>query len=143
MPPKVVFALAEWLLRQGWAGMALGVVLAAHCVLRTGELLALGFGQLSWADDCRSAIVSLGITKGGAHRGAAESVKIELDWLALALRAWALRPLLLAEERRHGALAQHRRPWACYAPRAVGAARHRADIHQRRVGGPREDATPA
>ncbi len=30
MPPKVVFALAEWLLRQGRQGMAIGIVLAAH-----------------------------------------------------------------------------------------------------------------
>ena len=90
MPPKVVFALAEWLLRKGWTGMAVGIVVAAHCFLRTGELLGLAFGQLAWADDCRSAIVSLGITKGGARRGAAESVQIELAWLSLALRAWAL-----------------------------------------------------
>ena len=89
MPPKVVFAVAEYLLRQGWTGVALGVILAAHCILRTGELLSLGFGQLSWADDFCSAIVSLGITKGGARRGAAESVTLELDWLALALQAWA------------------------------------------------------
>ena len=70
--------------------MALGIVLAAHCFLRTGELLSLDFGQLSWAENCRSAIVSLGITKGGARRGAAESVTLDLEWLALALRAWAL-----------------------------------------------------
>ena len=90
MPLRVMFALAEWFLRQRRTGMALGVVLAMHCFLRTGELLSLAFGQLSWAEDCRSAIVSLGITKGGARRGAAESVTLELDWLVLALRAWAL-----------------------------------------------------
>ena len=89
MPPKVVFALAEWLLRLGQTGMGLGIVLAAHCFLRTGELLSLGFGALSWADDFRSVIVSLGITKGGARRGAAESVKVELGWLGVALQAWA------------------------------------------------------
>ena len=89
MPPKIVFALAEWLLRQGRTGMSLGVVLAAHGILRTGELLGLGFAELSWAEDFRSAIVSLGVTKGGARRGAAESVSVELAWLSLALRAWA------------------------------------------------------
>ena len=90
MPVRVVLALAEWLLRRRHTGMALDVVLATHCFLRTGELLGLEFGQLTWAEDSRSAIVSLGITKGGARRGAAESVTLELDWLALALRAWAL-----------------------------------------------------
>ncbi len=49
----------------------------------------MGFGQLSWANDCKSVIVSLGITNGGARRGAAESVSVELDWLVVALKAWA------------------------------------------------------
>ena len=79
MPPKAVFALAEWLLRQGRTGMSLGVGLAAH---ETVELLDLGFAELSWAESFRSAIVSLGVTKGGARRGAAESVSVELAWLS-------------------------------------------------------------
>ena len=158
MPPKVVFALAEWLLRLGQTGMGLGIVLAAHCFLRTGELLSLGFGALSWADDFRSVIVSLGITKGGARRGAAESVKVELGWLGVALQAWAqsipawsargqrapaqvsralrcrlsrhplrglgLRTLLAEARRRNRNVAPHRRPRACHAARALGAARH-------------------
>ena len=92
MPPKIVFALAEWLLRQGRTE-SLGVILAAHDIPRTGEMLVLGFAELSWAEDFRSAIVSLNVTKGGARRGAAESVSVELAWLSLALRAWARRNL--------------------------------------------------
>ena len=57
---------------------------------RTGELRPLGFGQLSWAGHCRSAIVSPGIAEYGARQRAAESDTLDRDWLALALRAWAL-----------------------------------------------------
>ncbi len=51
----------------GSAVMALGIVLAVHSMLRTGELLSLGFGQLSWANDCRSAIVSFEVRMHGAR----------------------------------------------------------------------------
>ncbi len=52
---EVVFALAGWCLWHGRQGMVLGTVLAAHGLLRTGDLLAMVFGQLSWVGDgCRA-----------------------------------------------------------------------------------------
>ena len=87
MPPKVLFALSEWGITQGLPGFALGLVLAFHCLLRTSEMVSLTFGQISWADDFRSAVIDLGWTKGGKRRGAAESVTVDIPWLAVALQA--------------------------------------------------------
>jgi len=90
LPVRPLLALAEWLIRASYIGMALGILVAAHCVLRTGELVHLAFGQIVWAEDCASAVLNLGVTKGGARRGACESASVELPWLAAALKAWAL-----------------------------------------------------
>ena len=67
--------------------MALGILLAGHCLLRTAELVNLTWSQFDWSADRRSAVISLGITKGGARRGAAEAVTIDLPWLSTAMRA--------------------------------------------------------
>jgi len=64
LPVRPLLALAEWLIRAGHIGMALGILVAAHCVLRTGELVRLAFGQIVWAEDYASAILNLGVTKG-------------------------------------------------------------------------------
>ena len=91
LPAAAVFAIAEWCLRQGHHGMALGMIVAAHCLLRTGEMLKLTFGQITWAEDYSSVVISLGTTKSGARRGAAESCQVELPWLAAAMKAMQLR----------------------------------------------------
>ena len=71
LPTAAIFAIAEWFLRQGHHGLALGVLVAAHCLLRTGEMLKLTFGQMTWAEDYSSVVISLGATKSGTRRGAA------------------------------------------------------------------------
>ena len=87
LPRELFFAMAELFAQQRLPGLAVGLLVGGHCVLRTTELLTLTFSQIEVAADCQSAVVSLGITKGGARRGASESVTIDLPWLATAVKA--------------------------------------------------------
>ena len=90
LPRDVFFAMAEHFTRLALPGVALAVLVGGHCVLRTTELATLTFSQIEFAGDYTSAVVSLGVTKGGARRGASESVTIELPWLAAAVKAASL-----------------------------------------------------
>lgn len=90
LPREMFFGIAEHLVRAGHPGMALGVLVGGHCVLRTTELVTLTFAQIEFAADASSAIISLGLTKSGARRGASESVGVDLPWLAAALKAASL-----------------------------------------------------
>ena len=81
------FAIAEWAVRTHQPALGLGVLLGGHCVLRTSELTTLTWSQFSWNDNFEECHISLGLTKSGARRGAAESVTITLPWLAVAVKA--------------------------------------------------------
>jgi len=87
LPPLLLFAMAEFCCRQGNPTMAVCIVLAAHCILRTGEVLAIKVADVSFSPLCRDAIISLGETKGGQRRGVKESASVKLPWLVLLLKA--------------------------------------------------------
>ncbi len=71
---NVVLALSGKALRDGDATLSVGLLVAFEGMLRTGELFNLTCKDCVVADDHCSVILSLGLTKGGARRGAAESV---------------------------------------------------------------------
>jgi integrase len=78
LPRDAFLALAQTLTQAGHADVGLGVVLAGHCLLRTGELLNLTWGDIELDSTLVRGSLNLGITKSGARRGVAESVSITL-----------------------------------------------------------------
>ena len=87
LPPRHCLALAGWCLQAGYPEMAVGIVLAFHCVLRTGELLALSTRDVSINLSELSAVLDLGFTKSGVRKGVRESITVEQPWLVKALQA--------------------------------------------------------
>jgi hypothetical protein len=69
-----VLALVGKALRDGDAALSVGLLVAFEGMLRTGEMFNLICKDCFVADDNSSVIPSLGLTKGGSRRGAAESV---------------------------------------------------------------------
>jgi len=87
LPVVALFAMAEHLCSQGEPAMATLVLVGAHCLLRTGEIIGLRAGSIQFSADGTDAIIDLGDTKGGRRRGAKESVQVQLPWLVALLRA--------------------------------------------------------
>jgi integrase len=85
LPRDAFFALAQALTETGHPDVGLGVVLAGHCLLRTGELLNLTWGDVELDATLVRGALNLGITKSGARRGVAESVSITQPWLVAML----------------------------------------------------------
>ena len=65
--------------------MTLSLLLGFYSMLRTEELLAVVPNHLSIHDNQKSALLSLGLTKGGKRQGAAESVTISVIEVAAAM----------------------------------------------------------
>ena len=89
----VVLAVAALALDVGHPRSALGILLAFHCFLRTGELLALRRQDFTIARTGASAVLNLRLTKGGVQRNQHEVVTVDDPFLA----RWAgdlLAPLL-------------------------------------------------
>jgi integrase len=81
LPRASFFALAQALTNAGHQDVGLGVVLAGHCLLRTGELLNLAWKDVELDGSLLRGALNLGITKSGARRGIAESVSVTQPWL--------------------------------------------------------------
>jgi hypothetical protein len=85
LPRGSFFALAQAHTAAGHRDVGLGVVLAGHCLLGTGELLNLTWGDIELDATLHRGALNLGITKSGARRGIAESVGITQPWLVAML----------------------------------------------------------
>ena len=75
--PAHVAALVGYFLRQGLSNLALGIAIAFHLFLRTGELVNIRAKDALIDPRCRSAVINLGFTKGGKRRGLQESVILD------------------------------------------------------------------
>jgi len=73
---RVLLAMVARAVVHGWIGVAAGLAMAFHCLLRTGELTGACFSDLVLADDCSGGVLHLGETKGGKRRGEEEKVTI-------------------------------------------------------------------
>jgi len=68
--------MAESLCADGLPVVATLVLVGAHCLLRTGEVIGLRAGSIQFSDDGEDAVIDLGDTKGGRRRGAKEGVQV-------------------------------------------------------------------
>ena len=81
-----LLAMAAWCLAHHHTAMAVGLLLAYHCLLRTGELLDIIFTDFTFAADSSRAVLQLGYTKGGQRRGEKESIILDDGKLVKAIR---------------------------------------------------------
>ena len=68
--------------------MALSLLLAFYGMLRTGEVLAIRNKDVLVDRKTHTAVISLGLTKGGKRAGAAESVTVSLYDISRRLLQW-------------------------------------------------------
>ena len=61
--------------------MATLLLLGAHCLLRTGELIQITANLVKFDNAWDTAVISLGATKSGKRAGVIESVQVRLPWL--------------------------------------------------------------
>ena len=97
LPVVCLLACAEVAFRQADPTLASLLLLGAHCLLRTGELVQISAGMVKFARAFGTAVISLGAMKSGKRAGVIESVQVKLPWLvkllAAALKANALATL--------------------------------------------------
>lgn len=87
-PEKVVLSLVGYFLFHRDHAMALSLLLGFYSMLRTGELLGIKNRDVTVDERNRSAIISLGLTKGGKRAGAAESVTVSVAEVIRRLAQW-------------------------------------------------------
>eukprot|EP00435_Cladocopium_sp_Y103_P059268 s678_g21.t1 len=85
LPEKILCSLAGYFIFHESPGMALSLLLGFYSMLRTGELLGIRNADVTIDDRGSTAVISLGLTKGGKRTGASESVTVSvLEVVALA-----------------------------------------------------------
>ena len=87
MPPAVVRGLAGLAVVQGRADVALALLISFHGMLRGAEICALRLRDIMHCGD--SAVLNLGLTKGGVRKGVSEQVTITDATLARWLQKFA------------------------------------------------------
>eukprot|EP00438_Fugacium_kawagutii_P023208 Skav215677 [mRNA] locus=scaffold278:111881:120662:- [translate_table: standard] len=88
LPEMALQALAGYFLFHEDSSMALSLLLGYYAMLRTGELLAIQAKDVTVSGDGTSAVVSLGLTKGGKRTGASESVTVTVKEVIRRLEQW-------------------------------------------------------
>eukprot|EP00438_Fugacium_kawagutii_P005555 Skav232226 [mRNA] locus=scaffold286:249647:254238:- [translate_table: standard] len=87
-PETALQALVGYFLFHDDPCMALSLLLGYYGMLRTGELLAIQAKDIMVSRDETSAVVSLGLTKGGKRTGACESVTVSVKEVIRRLAQW-------------------------------------------------------
>ena len=82
LPVICLLACAETALRMHDPVLATLVLVGAHCLLRTGELVQITSNVVKFDATYSTAVISLGATKSGKRAGVVESVQVKLPWLA-------------------------------------------------------------
>eukprot|EP00435_Cladocopium_sp_Y103_P008139 s339_g2.t1 len=88
LPERILLTLVGYFLFHSMPDMALSVLLGFYSMLRTGELLGIRNKDVTIDDQHRSAVISLGFTKGGKRAGAAESVTVTVTDVIRRLAQW-------------------------------------------------------
>eukprot|EP00435_Cladocopium_sp_Y103_P050034 s2053_g15.t1 len=88
LPERVLTSLAGFFIFHQRPDMALSVLLGFYTMLRTGELLGIKNRDVTIDEGHRSAVISLGYTKGGKRTGAAESVTVTVSEVIRRLAQW-------------------------------------------------------
>ena len=87
-PERVLQAMVGYFLFHHQVPMALSLLLGFYGMLRTGEVLAIRNKDVVIDRQSHTAVISLGLTKGGKRTGAAESVTVSLVDLSRRLLQW-------------------------------------------------------
>ena len=82
-------ALAALGFAHGHSCFAVLMLVAYHCLLRTGEILSVRFEDLSFVAGNSKAVLQLGYTNSSKRRGEQESVIVDDRDLVVLLRAFA------------------------------------------------------
>ena len=85
---KVLRSLTGYFLFHNDPGMALSLLVGFYGLLRTGELLGLRNKDVMVDVKRHTAVLSLGLTKGGKRQGASESVTILVSDVVRRLDQW-------------------------------------------------------
>ena len=85
---QVVHTLVGYCLFHQQSQFALSLLIGFYALLRTGELLSLRNKDIVQASSTSVAIISLGLTKGGQHTGASESVTLTEEETLRRLWQW-------------------------------------------------------
>jgi len=93
LPESLLRAFVGQALLLSAPEVAVGIAIAFDGLMRSGELFKLKCGDCVVADDDKSVVINLGITKGGSRRGVVESVVLYDDLAINLLRARLLRSL--------------------------------------------------
>lgn len=88
LPEQVLLSLVGYFLFHRDAAMALSLLLGFYSMLRTGELLGVRNKDVTVDSSGKTAVVSLGFTKGGKRAGAAESVTVSVVEVIRRLAQW-------------------------------------------------------
>ena len=87
-PEKVLLSLTGYFLFHHQPTMALSLLLGFYSMLRTGEWLGIRNKDVTVDERGNSAVISLGLTKGGKRIGAAESVTVTVAEVIRRLAQW-------------------------------------------------------
>ena len=87
-PEIALQTLVGYFLFHRQPAMALSLLLAFSGMLRTGEVLAIRNKDVLVDRKTHTAVISLGLTKGGKRAGAAESVTVSLYDISRRLLQW-------------------------------------------------------
>jgi hypothetical protein len=88
IPEHVVKAMAGWAFLKGWNSFGVSLVVGFYSMLRTGEILNLRSSHLLCGPQDKQVVISLGLTKGGKRRGAAESVILGYEPAVMLVKRW-------------------------------------------------------
>ena len=87
-PEKVLKSLAGYFIFHAQPAMALTLLLGFYGLLRTGELLNIRNRDVSLDMATHTAVISLGLTKGGKRQGASESTTVSVVEVVRRLHQW-------------------------------------------------------
>eukprot|EP00435_Cladocopium_sp_Y103_P045822 s1097_g13.t1 len=79
IPEKILQTLVGYYIFHSQPGMALSLLLGFYAMLRTGELLGVRNGDVTIDERMSSAVISLGLTKGGFPGDVRKGVQKECD----------------------------------------------------------------
>ena len=85
---KVVQSVAGYFVFHSKHALALSVLLGFYAVLRTGELLGIRNKDVTVDLQSSTAVISLGLTKGGKRSGASESTTVAVTEVVRRLAKW-------------------------------------------------------
>ena len=87
-PERILHAMVGYFLFHEQPRMALSLLLGFYAMLRTGELLGVRNKDVTLDVQNSTAVISLGMTKGGKRSGAAESVTVAVTEVVRRLAQW-------------------------------------------------------